>query len=189
MGRYEEALQKIATAEKLDSLHPAILTSRAKILCVARRYDEAIAQCRKALDLEPNFAAAISLLAQTYLHRQNYPEGIEAAKRYVELSSGSGWAKLELAYAYAATGNKEESERIVNEVTAGQGPFSPYDMATICAAWDDAAGAFHWLNQAIEQRSVDVIWIRVDPRLDKIRDEPGFKEIAARMVPRRRPNE
>ena len=139
-----------------------------------QRYDEAIDQCRRAIDLQAISASAFSILAQAYVHAQTYPEGIEAAKKYVELSNGSGWAKLELAYAYAVTGNKAESDRIVNEVTSQSGPFSPYDMATICAAWHDTNGAFHWLEKAIEQRSVDVIWIRVDPRLDNIRYEPAF---------------
>ena len=185
IGRFEEALQEIGVAEKLDSLHPAILTSSAKILCAAQRYDEAIVQCRKALDLEGNFAQAISVLAQAYLHHQQYPAGIEAAKKYVELSNNSGWAKLELAYAYAAAGDKTESDRITNEVVNSPGPFSPYDMATICAARHDTDGAFRWLEKAIAQRSVDVIWIRVDHRLDRIRAETGFREIVAQMVPRR----
>ena len=184
-ARFDDAMREIGAAEKLDSLVPAILSTKAKILGAAHRYKEAIGQCGKTLELEPNFAQAFSILAQAHVHNHEYPEGIEAAKKYVELSSGSGWAKLELAYAYAAAGNKPESDRIVNEVTTQGGPFSPYDMATICAAWHDADGAFRWLDQAIAQRSVDVIWIRVDPRLDKIREEPALKEIVARMVPRR----
>lgn len=185
IARFDDAMREIGAAEKLDSLVPAILSTKAKILGAAHRYKEAIGQCGKTLELEPNFAQAFSILAQAHVHNHEYPEGIEAAKKYVELSSGSGWAKLELAYAYAAAGNKPESDRIVNEVTTQGGPFSPYDMATICAAWHDAEGAFRWLDQAIAQRSVDVIWIRVDPRLDPTREEPGFKEIVARMVPRR----
>ena len=117
----------------------------------------------KAIDLEGNFGQAFQVLAQAYLHNNQYPEGIEAAKKYVELSSGSGWAKLELAYAYAVAGNKAESDRIVNEVTSAAGPFSPYDMATICAAWHNNDEAFRWLEKAVTHRSVDVIWIRVDP--------------------------
>lgn len=185
IARFDEALREIGAAEKLDSLDPAILSSKAKILCAAHRYKEAIAQCGKALELEANFAQAVSILAQAHLHNHEYAEGIESAKKYVELSSGSGWAKLELAYAYAVAGNKTESDRIVTEVTTQAGPFSPYDMATICTAWHDTEGALRWLEKAIAQRSVDLIWVRVDPRLDKIRDEPGFKEIVARMVPRR----
>ena len=60
----------------------------------------------------------------------------------MELSNGNGWAKLELAYAHAVAGNKAESDRIVNEVTSQPGPFSPYDMATICAVWHDTMALF-----------------------------------------------
>jgi len=185
IGRFQEGVEQIGIAEKLDALHPAILTAKAKILSAARRYEEAIAQCRKALDLEADFAQAVSILAQAYLHNQEYPAGIEAAKKYVELSKNTGWAKLELAYAYAAAGDKIESDRITNEVTNSPGPFSPFDMATICAARHDKNEAFRWLEKAIAQRSVDVIWIRVDHRLDNIRNEPEFRQIVARMVPRR----
>jgi tetratricopeptide (TPR) repeat protein len=185
IGRFEEALKENSAAEKLDPLSPVILTARAKILCAAHRYPDAIAYCRKAIDLEGNFRHAFQILAQAYVHNKQYPEGIEAAKKYVELSNGSGWAKLELAYAHAAAGNKAESDRIVNEVTSQPGPFSPYDMATIRAAWRDPDGALPWLEKAVEQRSVDVIWIRVDPRLDHVRSDPRFAEVLARLVPRR----
>lgn len=185
IGRFAEAMREIGTAEKLDSLDPGILSSKAKILCAARRYEEAIAQCRKTLDLEGNFGRAVSILAQSYIHNHQYTEGIKAAQKYVELSNDSGWAKLELAYAYAAAGNKAESERIVNEVTSQPGPFSPYDMATICAAWRDPNKAMDWLEKAIERRSVDVIWIRVDPRLDPARSDPRFTDVLARLTPRR----
>jgi adenylate cyclase len=185
LGRFEEALKENSAAQRLDPLSPVILTSKAKILWVAHRYQEAIDQCRRALDLESNFAAAFSTLAQASVHHQQYPEGIEAAKKFVEISNRSSWAKLELAYAYAVAGNKVESDRIVNEVTAQSEPFSPYDMATICAAWHDTNGAFPWLEKAIELRSVDIIWIRVDPRLDPVRSDPRFTQVLARLVPRR----
>ncbi len=185
LGRSEEALREIKAAEKLDALSPFILTEKAKILCMARRFEEAIAQCRRTIDLDSNFARSFSILAQAYLHNKQYPEGIEAAKKYVHLSNGSGWAKLELAYAYAVAGNKAESDQIVNEVTSQAEPFSPYDMATICAVWRDADGALRWLEKAIEQRSVDVIWIRVDPRLDPLRSDPRFGEVQGRLAPRR----
>jgi serine/threonine-protein kinase len=187
IGRFEEALKEISAAEKLDPLSPVILTSKAKIFCFAHRYQEAITYSRKAIDLEGNFGPAFSVLAQAYLHNKQYPEGIEAVKKYVEISNRSGWAKLELAYAYAVAGNKAESDRIVSEVTSQSGPFSPFDMATICVAWRDPDGAFRWLDKAIEQRSVDVIWLRVDPRLDNLRPNPRFAGVLARLAPGQKP--
>ena len=185
LDRSGEALREIAAAEKLDPLSPSILTAKGKILFVAHRDEEAIASCRKAIDLEVNFAQAYSVLAQAQGHRREFAEAISSAKKYVELSNENGWAKLELAYAYAVAGNKPESDKIVSEVIKGPGPFSPYDMATICSVWRDFAGAVGWLNKAIEQRSIDVIWIRVDPRLDTLRSESSFPGIVARLVPRR----
>ena len=185
LGRFEEALRENSAAEKLDPLSPVILTSKAKILWVAHRYDEAIKQCRRSLDLENNFAPTLSILAQALVQQRQYSEGIETAKKFVDISNRSGWAKLELAYAHAVAGDKMESDRIVNEVTSQPEPYSPYDMATICAAGGDTDGAFQWLERAIDQRSVDIIWIRVDPRLDPVRSEPRFAGVLARLAPRR----
>jgi serine/threonine-protein kinase len=185
LGRQEEALREIDAAEKLDPLASFIRATKAKILLTARRNNEAIDECQRALELENNYAASYSVLAQAQLHNRQCQEGIESAKKFVELSGETGWAKLELAYAYAVAGNKIECERITNEVITGSGPYSPYDMATICAASRDSAAAFGWLEKALTQRSVDIIWVRVDPRLDNIRSEARFREILARLVPRR----
>ena len=185
IGRSDEALREVKAAQKLDPLSPVIRVTKAKILFVTRRYDEAVEECQGALQLEPGFASAFSILGQAYAHLGRFPAAIEASKRYVELSASTGWAKLELAYAYAISGNKADSDRMVNQATTLRTDFSPYDMATIRSAQHDIAGALQWLEKAIEQRSVDVVWIRVDPRLDGVRSDPRFQTVLARMVPRR----
>ncbi len=184
VSRLDEALQEIGAAQRQDPLAPIIRVYRAKILCTAHRYDRAIEQGRAAIDLDPDFAAAFSVLGQAYTLKGQFPEAIATAKKYVELSNQSGWARLELAFTYAAAGRKTEADAIVQEVTAHPGEFSPYDMATICAALHDNPGALSWLEKAIEQRSVDVVWARVDPRLDNVRSDPHFGPVVARMAPR-----
>jgi TolB-like protein/Flp pilus assembly protein TadD len=184
LGRSEEALREIVAAQKNDPLSPTIWVAKGNILFVAHRYQEAIDSCKKALELEQHFASAYQVLGQIYAHLGEHAKAIEAATKYVELSEGTGWSMLELAYVYAVAGNRAESDRIVKKVTTGSGEFSPYDMATIRSAWHDAAGAMPWLERAIKQRSVDVILIRVDPRLDNVRSDPRFKEILAQAVPR-----
>ena len=180
IGRLDEAQREIRTAEKLDPLSPMILVSEGKIYFLAHKYESAIAPCRAALELEPNYATAFSILAQAYAHQGKRDLAIDAAKKYVALSNGSGWARLELAYAEAVTGNRSESERIVREVTSGTKEFSPNDMAAIYSAWRDSDGALRWLEKAIQDRSVDVITVRVDPRLDNVRSDPRFQEVPER---------
>jgi len=151
---------------------------------MAHRYDQAIEQSRKALELEENFAPAYSILAQAYSFQKQHGAAIEAAKKYVELSGNDTGAKLELAYAHAAAGHQAEADAIVREATAHPGKFSPYDMATIRAAAHDNAGALRWLDEAIAQRSIDAVWTRVDPRLDNVRPDPRFAERLSRMQAR-----
>jgi TolB-like protein/Tfp pilus assembly protein PilF len=185
LGRSGEALGQITAALKNDPLSPTIRVTKGKILFVARRYQEAVEACKMALELEPNFASAYQILGQAYAHLGDHAKAIEAAKKYIELSGGTGWAKLELAYAYAVAGDRTESDAMVNEVTGGGTKFSAYDMATIRSAWRDPDGALLWLGRAIDQHTVDVIWLRVDPRLDGVRSDPRFESMLARLAPRR----
>ena len=185
LGRVEEALREIAMAERRDPLAPIIRAAKAKILCVAGRFPEAIEQSHKALDLEPNFTPALAILANAYSFKGRHVEAIATARHFVELSGADDGAKLELAFAYAQAGKQMEAEAIINEVTARPGAFSPYDMATIRAASHDNDGAFQWLDSAIKQRSVDAVWMRVDPRLANIRADARFAGMLSRMTPRR----
>jgi tetratricopeptide (TPR) repeat protein len=184
IGRFDNALREIDSALKNDPLSPTIRVAKGRILFDAHRFREAIDSAKTALDMEPNFASAYQVMGQAYAHAGEADHALEAATKYVELSQGNGWAKLELAYVYAVAGNRAESERIVNEVVAGSGEFSPYDMAAIRSAWHDSAGAMPWLEQAVAARSVDVILIRVDPRLDNIRSDPRFEELLKKPGPR-----
>lgn len=183
MARPEKALHEIDAALKNDPLSAPIRVAKGKILFDAHRYAEAVEAFKTALELEPSFASAYQGLAQAYTQLGDQANALEAATKYVELSKRSGWALLELAYVYAVAGNRAESDRIVDEVIAHSGEFSPYDMATIRSAWHDADGAMPWLQKAIAARSVDVILIRVDPRLDNIRSDPRFKDILAQVAP------
>ncbi len=186
IGRWQEAQREITAALKHDPLSPMIKVTEAKILFLSHQYEQAVEPCQAALELEPNYATAFSILGQAYAHMGAHAKGIEAAQNYANLSGDSGWAKLELAYAYAVAGDRANCDKIVEEVTTTlPEEFSPYDMAAICSAWHNEVGAMRWLEEAIEKRSVDVVDIRVDPRLDNVRASPGFKEILGRMVARR----
>jgi len=184
LGREKEALGEITAALQNDPLSPTIRVAKGKILFDAHRYREAVDSSKTALDLEPSFASAYQVLAQAYAHLGEQTKAVEAATKYVELSQGSGWALLELAYVHAVAGNRAECDRIVSEVTARSGEFSPYDMATIRSAWHDPDGAMTWLEKAIAAHSVDVILIRVDPRLDNVRSDSRFRELLTRVAPR-----
>ena len=53
------------------------------------------------------------------------------------------------------------------------------------ASPDDAVGktdaAFGWLERALDERDSLLVWLRVEPRLDKLRDDPRFADLVERV--------
>ena len=41
--------------------------------------------------------------------------------------------------------------------------------------------AFRWLEEAIDRRMTNVVWLAVDPRADVLRADPRFDRLVARM--------
>ena len=139
LGRFEEALGKF-WLRKSRTLYLQSFVRHGRRSTLSRAsYDEAINQCRAALDLEANFEPALYILAQTYASQHRFPEAVEAAKKYAELS-GDSEINLVLAYVYAAAGMKSEAETIVRAAMMPKTDFSRYEMATVCAASHDVDG-------------------------------------------------
>ncbi|MEP6821368.1 MAG: tetratricopeptide repeat protein [Chthoniobacterales bacterium] len=185
LGRFEHAVKQIEAAQTLDPLSAMIRVTKAKIFFQAQQYERGIRPCREALELEPEYAPAFSILGLIYAHLGQENLAVESMKKYVDLSEHSGWAELELAYVLAVAGKRAEAEKIVQDVTTRTKDYSPYDMAAICSVWHDFDGAIRWLEVAINRRTVDVVSIRVEPRLNDVRSDPRFRGLVERMVPRR----
>ena len=183
LGRFDEAIEQIDVARKLDPLMPIIPAAKGKILFIARRYDEAVAECQAALNLAPNFAPALDVIVASYTSQRKFREAIKATSRYADPSDND--TSLELAYIYTVSGQKDRAEQFVRKVTSSPESFSAYDMVVIRAAGHNETEALRWLETAIDRRSLLMVWIRVDPRLDNIRLNPRFRELAARVTPRR----
>ena len=69
MGRFEEGHSQILRAQELDPLSLMISADVGWGFYFARRYDDALEQLRKTLELEPNFVMAHFILGLTYLQK------------------------------------------------------------------------------------------------------------------------
>ncbi len=57
------------------------------------------------------------------------------------------------------------------------GSVGAYEHATIDAQWGNTAKALKWLEEALESREQDLRYLKVDPLLDPLRNEPRFQAI------------
>ncbi len=54
-------------------------------------------------------------------------------------------------------------------------------MAIIYTGLGEKEKAFEWLEKAYEDRSELMTWLKVDPRLDPLRDDPRFQDLLRRV--------
>jgi tetratricopeptide (TPR) repeat protein len=180
MGRFDEGLAEIRRAQDLEPFSLFIHANVGAILCQARRYDEAISQGKRVLEMNPNFDHARTLLGFAYRQKGMYEEAIsEYKKRAVPVSGGSG----DIGLAYALSGRRSEALKELDKLQelSKQRYVAPYNRAIIYAGLGDKDNALYWLEKAYEDRSTRLVWIRLDPGLDKLRSEPRFAELLRRM--------
>ena len=187
LGRIEEALDQIYIALRLDPLSPMVNTNVGIRLAEAGRFEEAIEQFRKALALEPGFGVARGHLGATYIGKSDYDEGIAEFKKAMELLGGNPWPKAMLAYAYALKGDLTNAQNLLGELEeASMTGFVPDALfATIYFGLGDKDKAFSLFRKAYDERSNVLQYIIQFPMYRKIRADPRFGAVLAKIVPTR----
>jgi hypothetical protein len=84
---------------------------------------------------------------------------------------------------YAMRGDRLTSrrfrDRLISRPNAGQ--ISPADLAEIYAALGETATAISYLRQAARIKDRGMLYLKVDPVWDPIRNTDGFREILLTM--------
>ncbi len=142
----------------------------------ARRYDEAIAQYRKALELEPEFALAHQALAMALEQKGAYTEAIAEFRKAVALSGGSASTLASLGHAYAMAGATTEAKAQLDRVAElSRHRYVPaIYRVLIYLGLGDKNRVATWLAKAREERSEYFIYYRLDPGFDSIRGDRRF---------------
>ena len=95
----------------------------------------------------------------------------------LQQSKGSAVASSLLAYAYAASGNRSEAQRKLDEQKGMHEPGNPLLIAKAYAALGDKDQAFEWIERAYERRAFEMFFLKVDPGFDPLRSDERFKNL------------
>jgi TolB-like protein/Tfp pilus assembly protein PilF len=177
MGRHQEAIDIARRAIELDPVEPFVNTQLAMYYFFARRYDEAIRQANKVLALEPDYRVAHVLLCYSYA-KKGMSE--EAAREEAQCFESPSMAQ---AWALAAAGKPAQARKVYEQILAegSTRPWYGYFDAAALGEMGEKDRAFAMLEQAYQGRSVFMSVLKVDPRLDSLRDDPRFEDLLRRM--------
>src|SRR5262249_1671674 len=148
LGKKMEAIAEIRQALKVDSLSLIINEALGFHLYLARDYAGAIEQHVRTLELDPTFVPAHSALGIAYLHQGAYDEAIQEFQRATNLSNGGTDYIAQLGQAYAKSGKKGETFKILRRLKelSTRVYVSPYYVALIYTALGDHDQVFKWLD-------------------------------------------
>jgi serine/threonine-protein kinase len=186
IGRYAEAIAEDRKAESLDPLSLIISADVAgETLIPAGLYDQAVEQCRKTLEMDPNFPAAHWHLGTAYLRKGTYNEAFAEIQKAIDLSGGNAVLVSRLGVAYALAGRRDDAVKIVNQLhTRSKREYVPTSaFVYIYAALGDQDQAFAWLEKAYQERSDAILGLRNPnpaPGFDSLRSDPRYQELLRR---------
>ena len=183
MGRSEEAQVEMNRALEIEPVSLVINRAVASNYYFARQYDRAIAQCRKAILMDPTFNGARIFLGRALEQSGARAEAITEFQKALELSDGNSNELAALGHAYALAGKRDEAMKILTELKerSKQTYVQPGWIAVIHIALGMNDQAFEWLQKAFEDRSGWLIYLKVDPLFDPIRSDPRFTDLVRRV--------
>ncbi|UCC83992.1 MAG: tetratricopeptide repeat protein, partial [Gemmatimonadota bacterium] len=154
-----------------------------QFLCHVGRYEEAIPQLRKAIELDPSHWYAHNMLAEAYRLNSMYPEAISAVRTAIALAGPHPWNLLSLAGTYAASGKGAEAEAIYDELLARSRReyVPPTSLVWVSAVLGRKDEAFEWLDRAYEERDPLLALTKHLLLFDPLRDDPRFQDLLRRM--------
>jgi len=178
IGRQAEGMAELRRALEMEPFSTVINRLYGDLLLYGRRYDEGLAQLKKTLELEPGFRTTHLSLSCIYQLMGRYAESVESYARYQELEG-----KLQTAVFARKSFAVGGWPGYLREMTGPHRPegLSPYVAATYHVQLGEKDKAFAELDKAFENREFLLLYIKIDPRIDALRDDPRYQELVRRM--------
>jgi TolB-like protein/Flp pilus assembly protein TadD len=173
MGRFGAGVAAARRAVVLDPLARQSHAGLGRALYSARRYAEAVASLAEVISLDPDYKVPYGWRGLAYY----WLGDLEHARASCETKPDYWLSQQCLAVIYNKLGRHADAEAELAKLKAAQGDASAYQYATIYARWGDRAKALEWLETAWRLRDSGLEYLKTDPLMDPLRQEPRFQTV------------
>jgi len=183
LARFDDAMADIAAAQALDPLSLSISATAGIVLALAGRCDDAIARHRQTLALAPSFGMAHFFLGQAQLGAGDMEGAEESVGQAIELTGGSPEMFTLGALVSAARGDRSRADAVRDGLLGLRE--ERYVGASLIARAHLASGApaeaITWLQQAVEERDPDVIYLGARHEYAPLLGQPAFTDLLEQL--------
>jgi DNA-binding winged helix-turn-helix (wHTH) protein/TolB-like protein len=182
MGRGDEAVAEAKRGEQIDPLSPEVGWGWGFALFFARRYDQAVEQFSKTIELNPKFWLPHSFLGWCYGEKGEFDKAFAEYEKARALDDNEDTLS-HLASIYVKAGKRSQAQKVLDELIqrAKRKYVSPFFIAAVYISLGEKKQGLEWLEKAYEERSELLVFIKVAPNFDGIRAEPEFVEVMKRI--------
>jgi eukaryotic-like serine/threonine-protein kinase len=183
LSRHDEAIAAERRAQALEPLAPVINKNVGTILHLARRYDAALEQYRRALDVDGDFPRTHFFRALTWQQTGSFPDAVTALERAMQIAGRNSVMLATLGSTCALAGRRDEAMAILDTLEQrARAQYVPaFTFALVAIGLAEADRAFGWLERALEERSSWLAFLNVDPIFDPLRGDARFAGLVARV--------
>jgi eukaryotic-like serine/threonine-protein kinase len=178
MGNLDGTSTAFEVALESDPHNPQLRDWYGHQLLRLRRYDEAIVQFRRVLGAEPNFTSSLGGLWSAYHFKQMYGEAAQYAARLLAVGAypelGAAFERENASLGYAGALRNAAARREERSGTS-------FDIARMYAFAGDKDLALRWLEKAYQDGDSTMVYLKVDPSFDVLRDDPRFQTLLRKM--------
>jgi serine/threonine-protein kinase len=181
-NRHEEARTHSLRSVELDS-SSGMKVARSSILYFKRDWKGMIEVLHPTIEQEEEYGPAYDWLGMAYVQEQQFDKAIATYLRAVELSDGLAEVLAGLGHAYAVAGREKEARQVLGTLQrlAERWYVPPVQIAFVHVGLGEEQRAMDLLETAYEQQSWELVFLQVEPWLDKLRDEARFTKLIAKM--------
>jgi tetratricopeptide (TPR) repeat protein len=184
-GRLDDALNILLRARSTHSLWPTVPANEILIRFFRREFESAVACGKKALELHPYLYLGRLFYGESLEHSGKVSQALEQYQLAVIMSPDLPWLQAVQGACLAKHGHRKEATAILAELLQVRKTqyVDAYFMAVLHDALGDRDQAFQELERAFHEKSPALFAMRVDPRLDNLREDTRFLALVTRVFP------
>jgi serine/threonine protein kinase len=176
IGRVAEAVETMARALEEDPLNLLYRHIYARGLRHLGRLDDAAAELRGILDIDPDFPWALETLGAVYAQQGKFEKALAITERAHVVIPWSYTVAGQLAALLDRTGDRTRADALLKTLGTGEAYGASTGLAIFHAMKGDPEQAAEWAARGIEQRFLPLVYM-VTPLLKSHRQWPALARL------------
>ena len=186
--RHDEAVEQMALAETLDPLAVEAVVDHGMTLYYRRDYSAARAILDRAVQIEPGSTRALIMLGRIDEAESRFDEALQVtsvALGQIGMDKGTIPLRVQAIRLKALAGQTAEAQQAFNELRRraeeARLTIPSQHLAYLQIALGNLDQGMSLLEEAAGDRDPGLLWVAVDPRVDRVRPMPRFSALLARL--------